>query len=179
MARDKIDVSSNDIYKAYVKSLDSVELVNGYKIPQYKLNKAVHEVNKRLMENMLLENTFIRLPYRLGTLSMMKYKPTIKMTKEGRLSLPVNVPATNELWENDPVAKENKKYIYHRNQHTGGYIVKTRWEKKGTAIKNISTYKFKPVKDFKRLVYVTLIDPLNKIDFYELNKPNYKIKNNE
>ena len=180
MARDKIDVSSNDIYKAYIRSLDNVEKATGYKIPQYQLNKAVHEVNKRLMENMLLKNTFIRLPYALGTLSMMKQKPDIKMTSKGKLSLPINVPATKELWENDPVAEKNKKYIYHRNQHTGGYIIRTRWEKKGMRISNISAYGFKPVKGFKRLVYATLIDPLNKIDFYELAKKEpYKPKSNE
>jgi hypothetical protein len=180
MARDKVEVNSLHIYRAYIRSLDSVELKTGYKIPRYELNKAVHEVNKRIMSNMLLKNTFIRLPHNLGVLSVMKFKPVIAMTRKGKLTLPVDIPASIKLWESDPNARENKKYIYHRNQHTGGYIIRTRWEKRGSKINNISAYKFKPVKDFKRLIYATLMDPLSKVDFYELNeKVPYKPKKHE
>lgn len=180
MARDKVEVNSLHIYRAYIRSLDSVELKTGYKIPRYKLNKAVHEVNKRIMSNMLLKNTFIRLPYNLGVLNVMKHKPIIAMTRKGKLTLPIDLRASLDLWENDEEAREKRKYIYHRNQHTGGYIIRTRWEKKGAKINNISAYRFKPVKDFKRLIYATLMDPLNKVDFYELNeKVPYKPRKHE
>lgn len=170
MARDKIDIGSKEIYEAYKRSLDSVEEKTGYDIPRYRLNKAIHEVNRALMEDMLMNNTFIRLPYGLGTLTMLKNKPDVYFKKNGELSLPKNLPATYKLWEEDPEARKNRKFVYHRNQHTGGYVIKTRWEKNGMKVKNITGYRFKPVKGFKRLIFATLTDPLSKVDFYELKK---------
>lgn len=170
MARDKIDIGSKEIYDAYLKSLDSIEKNGGYKIPRYKLNNAVHEVNRILMEKMLMENQFIVLPYGLGVLSLFKYKPEVYFKKNGELSLPKDIPATYELWNNDPEAKAKRKFVYHRNLHTGGYVIRTNWEKNGVKVKNISGYRFKPVKDFKRMVTKALKDPLTKVDFFEVDK---------
>lgn len=170
MARNKIDIGSKEIYEAYIKDLDSVEKDTGYNVPRYRLNKAVHEINKRLMEEMLLHNRLITLPYGLGILSMTKFQPKLKILPNGTLNLPKDIPATMKLWGSDPIAKENKKYVYHRNQHTGGFVVKTKWENSNVKVKNITGYRFRPVKGFKRLIYSTLIDPLSKVDFYDTTK---------
>lgn len=170
MARNKIDIGSKEIYEAYINSLDTIEKKSGYDVPRYKLNKAVHEINKRLMEDMLMNNRFITLPYGLGVISMSKFKPEAKFKRNGELSLPKDIPATLKLWEENPKAKENKKYVYHRNQHTGGFVVRTRWENSNVKVKNITGYRFRPVKGFKRLIYSTLTDPLNKVDFYDVTK---------
>ena len=81
MAKNSLDIGSNDIYKTYVASLDSFEKKQGYLLPQKVINAAVFELNKRLVENMIMDNKFINLPYNLGTLAILKHQPTIKRKK--------------------------------------------------------------------------------------------------
>ncbi len=176
MARHKKDIGSKEIYEHYKKNLDTIEKGSGYDIPRYVINSAIHEVNKRIMNEMLMSNTFIKLPYGLGTLSIFKNKPELKFNENGTLNLPRDMKSTYELWESDPEAKEKGKYIYFRNKHTGGYIMYTYWTKNGVKTPNISGYAFRPVKDFKRKMGRMMNDPLSKIDFYE-RKRGYTKKN--
>ena len=169
MPRDKVDIGSEHIYKKYVNSLDPIEKETGYDIPRYILNRSVHKVNKYLMEDMVFNNNFIRLPYGLGTIGIFKRKPPVYIKTNGQLSLPKDMAATYALWNKDPQAKKDKKFVYHKNSNTGGYVIKTLWQKNGIKVRNITGYKFKTVKGFKRLISKQLKDPLNKLDFYELN----------
>ena len=55
MAKNSLDIGSNDIYETYVASLDSFEKKQGYLLPQKVINAAVFELNKRLVENMIMD----------------------------------------------------------------------------------------------------------------------------
>jgi len=167
MPRNTIDIGSNEIYKHYVDNLDSVEKEVGYAIPQRIINAAVFDLNKKLVENMILKNRFIAMPYNLGSLGIMKNKPLVKMKENGRLNLAIDFYETNKLWEENPEAKESKRYMYHRNLHSGGYVASFRWIKKKARVKNIFGYKFVPVKQAKRDLAKAMKDPLIKVDFFE------------
>ena len=59
MAKNSLDIGSNQIYEHYINDLDSFERAQGYLLPQKVINAAVFDLNKRLVENMILKNKFI------------------------------------------------------------------------------------------------------------------------
>ena len=167
MAKNSLDIGSNHIYDIYVEGLDSFEKKQGYLLPQRVINAAVFELNKRLVESMIMNNKFINLPYNLGTLAILKHQPTIKRKKNGNLSLAIDYGETNKLWRDNPEAKETRRYVYHKNSHSGGYIASFKWLKSRAKTKNIFGYKFVPVKQAKRDLAKAMKDPLIKVDFFE------------
>lgn len=167
MAKNSLDIGSNHIYDNYVADLDSFEKKQGYLLPQRVINAAVFELNKRLVESMIMNNKFISLPYNLGTLAILKHQPKVKRKKNGNLSLAIDYGETNKLWRDNPEAKETRKYVYHTNSHSGGYIASFKWLKSRAKTKNIFGYKFTPVKQAKRDLAKAMKDPLIKVDFFE------------
>ncbi len=167
MARNKIDISSKELYRRYIKGLDSIEKNDGFNLSLGTINNAVADVNAEIMKEMIYHNRFFKLPFRLGTIMILKSKPVPKYKKNGLLALPIDYKETNKLWENDPEAKKNRKFVYFRNLHTGGYLMHFKWVKSNTNVRNIKAYKFSPVKGAKRLLSAALKDPLVKLDFYE------------
>jgi len=167
VARNKIDISSGELYKRYIKGLDSIEKSDGFDLSLGTINNAVADVNAEIMTEMILHNRFFKLPFRLGTIMILKVKPEPKFKKNGTLSLPIDYKASNKLWEKDPEAKKNRKFVYHRNLHTGGYLMHFKWVKGNTNVRNIKGYQFKAVKGAKRELVAALKDTSVKIDFYE------------
>jgi hypothetical protein len=167
MAKNIIDIGSDDLYRAYLKSLDTVEESSGFVVKKHVLNGAVAELNRALAEEMILHNRFMELPYNLGRIAVMKNLPSPKRKASGRLNLAIDYKATNDLWKEDPIAKENKRYVYHRNIHSGGYVFKFKWLKGAARTHNIWGYKFVPVKQLKRDLARILKDPLIRVDFFE------------
>jgi len=167
MAKNSLDIGSNHIYDYYIADLDSFEKAQGYLLSQKLINAAVFELNKKLVENMIMSNQFINLPYNLGKLAILKRQPEVKRKKNGNLSLAIDYGETNKLWKNNPEAKETRRYVYHKNSHSGGYIASFKWLKSKAKTKNIFGYKFVPVKQAKRDLAKAMKDPLIKVDFFE------------
>lgn len=174
MARNKIDIGGKDFYKRYIKDLDRIEKNDGFALSLGTINNAVADVNAMIMDEMIYDNRFFKLPFRLGTIMILKCKPTPKFKKNGALSLPIDWDETNKLWEEDSEAKENRKFVYHRNLHTGGYLMSFKWFKTGCNVRNVKGYTFVPVKDAKRQLTAALKDPYIKVDYFE-KKINKKI----
>lgn len=167
MYRNKADIGTKQLYSRYLKSLDPVEKETGYALNRGVMTDAVSEVNKRIMQGMIDRNLIFRMPYGLGTLVILKTKPEVKMLPSGRLSLPIDFKATQDLWKREPELYK-KKYVYHRNLHSGGYVAGFKWKKKGCAdVRNIFGYLFEPVKDVKRELGRAMKDPMRKVDFFE------------
>jgi len=123
------------------------------------------------MEKMIKENTTIKLPHRMGDISILKQKIKYNISEDGKLEtkyLAVDWKATKELWANDLDAKERKVRVFHENKHTGGYVYKWKWYRGVSAIKNVRFYKFYPLRRWKRNLAFKLKDPLDTIDFYEV-----------
>jgi len=166
MYRNKTDIGSKELYQSYRKGLDSIEKDTGYDLPRMVINKAVHEVNRKIVQRMIDHNFIFKMPYKLGTIIILKNKPKVRMMPNGRLNLPIDMHATQQLWKEQPETRK-VKYIYHRNLHSGGYVASFKWKKTGADVKNIFGYGFHAVKGVKRELGRAMKDPLRKVDFYE------------
>lgn len=165
--KNKVDIGSSEIYQKYITSLDSIEKKN-FVYSQTELNSAIHSINRKLMLNLIEKNIPIKMPYSLGEINIVKSKPKVQRMKNGNLSMPIDYKSTNELWAKDPIAKENRKYIYFRNTETGGYVFKFFWNKRRAKVNQIKSYLFVPVKQIKRDLAQVVKNPLSKVDFYEI-----------
>lgn len=90
---------------------------------------------KKLAEELISSGKEIILPSRLGSLQAVKYKPIKKKIDHKR---------TKELYaEHNKRNPNNKKYVYHTNRATKGYLPFIYWSKLVKAnFKNKRKYKF-------------------------------------
>jgi len=95
----------------------------------------------------------------LGKIYIKKFKPKNKA---------IDWKLTNEYYgkHNKLANKEDKKYIYHVNNHTFGWSGRWYWDKKDNNFKNKTLYKFEPTRENSRSL-AKLIKSKNIIDRYE------------
>lgn len=139
-----------DAYKAFKLKYPETDLVR----KQYV--DICHLINKKISNKIITESLSFKIPFRLGTISIIKTKLKIKI-KDGKLQtnkLKVDYGATWKYWnEQYPglTRKEiknipNKIVIYHTNDHSNGYIMRWKWSKRGAKFLNAYGYLFKPTK---------------------------------
>ena len=134
-------------YKQY-KETTTNEIVDSKTYIDY-----ANEFNKFLAEK-VIEGYEITLPARLGTLSIIGKKQKIKVDENGKIfGLAPDWVKTKELWDNNPKAKEEKKLLYHTNNHTDNTIYKFLWSKNRILITNKILYSLRITRDNKRKVY--------------------------
>lgn len=158
-----------DLYRQYRSELDSVDRGSVYDVPYAQFAKILEMTNEAMMEAMMKENMTMKLPYRLGEVSIKKYKRKTE-NEDGSMNkrkLSVDWKETKILWAEDPEAKKDKILIYHLNRHTLGYKYMWHWYRGVSNIKNVRLYRFYPLRKWKRGLAAMLLNPLSKIDFYE------------
>lgn len=161
---------TSDMYEFYHNSLDNFELKSSYNVSKEKFAEVVSIINTTMVEHMITKNLVVELPFRLGNISIVKNKQTIKIEEDGTISKKgraIDWKSTMDLWEEDPEAKKEKTLIYFTNPHTGGFICKWKWHRKAPYAKNSRFYKFYPLRKWKRLLARVLKNPLNDYDFFE------------
>lgn len=135
-----------DFYKQF--TVDNPELD-----VEYKLYRALLEDMFKLMsEDILMRSKELKMPYNLGTIQVIKYKPKNYNSK----SLSVDFVNTNKYG----------KTIYHLNDHSNGYKYRFYWSKLVSKIKNKTKYGLVMTRANKRLL-ASLIKN-NKKDYIEL-----------
>ncbi len=97
-----------DIYRDYIRNND-VEL----KYARYK--RILDEFNKVVKDEILERSRPFKMPYGLGFICIVKYKPKSYTDK----SLSVDYKSS----------KEEGKRIYHLNEHSNGYKYRLYWSK--------------------------------------------------
>ncbi len=110
--------------------------------------ECVLQVVEGLME-LLLDGSSVYVP-NVGVFSIVS-KSRLGTSKR----MPVNWPETLKYWEAHPeIAKKEKKdpedFIRHLNLHSGGYVYRVKWSKKGARLSNKHFYGFRPSKFFKK-----------------------------
>lgn len=158
-----------DLYKLYRSELDSIDRGSVYDVSYLKFARILQETNEAMMEAMMKENMTLKLPYRLGEVSIKKYKSKTE-NEDGSMNkrkLSVDWKETKELWAEDEDAREKKILIYHLNKHTLGYKYMWHWYRGISNVRNVRLYRFYPLRRWKRGLAAILLNPLNKIDFYE------------
>lgn len=104
------------------KSYTAIDFYNGYKLEypctniEYKLFKAILEdYNKGFRDLLLNGSEELILPFGLGTVCIVKYKPKTLTAR----SLSIDYALSNKLG----------KRVYHLNEHSGGYKFRLFWSK--------------------------------------------------
>jgi len=102
--------------------------------------KINNDFGKFIMEQ-VFEGQEVKLPARMGTISIKGRKIPIKYDEEGRLKgFAPDYKATNELWKRCPECKEKKQMVYHLNEHTNRVRYKFFWSKDRMLVENKTFY---------------------------------------
>lgn len=112
-----------------------------------------NEYNKFLAEK-ILEGNEVTLPSRFGTVTVVGKKQKVSFNDDGTIKgLAPDWVKTKELWARNPEAKENKKLLYHTNNHTDNTRYKFFWSKQRILIQNKILYSLRMTRDNKRAVH--------------------------
>lgn len=138
-----------DAHKYFIKDLD----VNSkYNISWELYKLIIAEFNKRIMEAIIVDGLFFKMPYRLGTIRLRKRKTNLEKLKP-----------------NYKVYNQSNREIKssHLNEHTDGYYVRFYWNKAdGVIVKNKTLYSFIPTRDNSRNLASLLKKDSNQINKY-------------
>lgn len=105
-------------------------------MPYVRFKSILEQFNTNLRHLLLEGSDGFKMPYRLGYLQIVKYKPKTYTNK----SLSVDYKTSKEL---------NKK-IYHLNEHSDGYKYRFYWSKNTNTIPDIYKYQVQLVRKNKR-----------------------------
>jgi hypothetical protein len=163
----KVHYGRVDMYKHYIETTEKEPGKTQVSYSDYcaVLNKFNKDISKAIMEDAY---EYI-LPNRVGTIRIKKYKPKIQLDDEGKLitnNLAVDYKATNELWRNNEEAKENKKLVYHLNNHSDGYRYVWYYSTYRSNLPNKSLYRFVPTRTNKRELSKLIKDDTFKGNYY-------------
>jgi len=162
-----------EAYSYYLKQVKPMRGLDGKKTRgAYGVNaKTFIEINKEFYKEvmrLIIEESFIyKIPFRLGTLGIRKFKQNFHF-KDNELvvkKLLVDYKATKEWWKENPKAKEEHKYIYQMNDHTNGYKIRFMWSKKSSKAHGIRGYRFIATRANKRYLAKCFKNNPN-IDYY-------------
>lgn len=118
--------------------------------PEYK--DIVHAFFGFLMEK-VFEGESVKLPQKMGNLSIVGRKIEPKFDEEGRITnLPVDWKATKEMWASNPKTKEEKRVVRHLNEHSNGIFYFIKWSRSNVLFMNKNLYSFTPTRKNSRTV---------------------------
>ena len=124
-----------EIYNFYINEVGKNSL---YYVEQEEYCNIIYSFYKSIMDAIIRDNACFKMPYGLGDLRILKNK--IKLDRLNILSVDW-VPTV-----------EVGKYIYHLNEHSGGYKYFFHWNKRNKKIKNMYFYKLVMTRANKRLL---------------------------
>ena len=126
-----------DAYKGYKEDYPNTEMTKA------DYSNICYAFIKEAVNYVIEEAGEVRLPCGMGILRVIKKKRDLR-------SLQPDWKATKDLWARDDKSKEEKKLVYHLNDHTNGYYYRMYWRK--GRVSNISVYSFVPVRAVKRSI---------------------------
>jgi hypothetical protein len=155
---------SNPIDKITWNNLWS-DFWNGYK--EECTNKDIRGV----FDMIIFDNLEYFLPYKMGSLSIVKKKIPLRLKEDGTLDtkwLVIDWDSTIHLWKENSNAKEKRTLIYYTNTHTGGYRMSWKWRKRGRncIFRNKTYYKLDINRTTDRNLSSILKNPDYNLDFY-------------
>ena len=119
-----------DSYKQYIKTND--------KIDYYTYRDVLKQFSEIIIQKLLYKSECIKLPYGLGYICIVKYKPK-RLDKH---SLSIDYKLTEEYG----------KTIYHLNEHSEGYKYRLFWSKVPKTFPERYKYQLQLVRKNKRLL---------------------------
>lgn len=122
-----------DFYKYYI---DNLEENSPYEVDYKTYRSILEDYFKYLRDEVIEEGNTIKIPGRLGQLSIIKQMPA----HWNKNSLCVDFKATAEYG----------KTIYHLNEHSNGFKYRFRWNKTNLLIRNSAAYQLVMTRANKR-----------------------------
>ena len=104
---------------------------------------------KFLVEKLFTTGSII-IPERLGKIEIFGKKVRLKIEDGEIKGLAPDWAETKKLWEEDPVAKENKQLVYHFNEETNGVRYRFSWSKNRVLVSNKTYYNLIMTRGNKR-----------------------------
>lgn len=127
--KNKKSYTISDIYHSYIKE-------RGIDMPYLRFKRILSKFNQNILEALQDRSEGFKMPYGLGYVQVVKYKPKTYTDK----SLSVDY-------------KESKKYnkkIYHLNEHSNGYKYRLYWSKLPQTFPDRYKYNLSFVRQNKR-----------------------------
>lgn len=93
---------------------------------------------------------------KLGTFSLIKFVPKIKLTDKGQVitNKPVNFKETLKARKE---SGNNKLFVYHDNEETGGFTYRINWDRIRTNFRNKTFYVFKVDRGLKSIMHKQIL----------------------
>lgn len=141
-------------FKLATKERKVVTKTQYKRIHSYKIIKGVlRDFNNELSKLLIEDGAEFKMPVRLGSLRIKKYKRKIIINEDGTVDkkrMSVNWRESKELWKREYPGKtpeelkliKYKPLIYYLNEHTDGYRFLLFWNKIGSNAKNRGLYSF-------------------------------------
>lgn len=157
----------------YSENQQNVKTAVGYKT----YSNIIYDFNKELSRLLIEENVEFKMPLRLGTLRIRKYKRKIRYNEDGTLKknrLVVNWNQTLKLWakiypglnKTELKAIKNKQVVYHLNEHTDGFSLMLYWYKRACNAINKNVFSVHLTRTNDR--YMAKVVKTNKsVNYYE------------
>ena len=127
---------SYTIASFYNSYLDNIEPDTMYDIDYKQYRAIVIDYFKHLRQQLLYHSRNVKLPYRLGTVQIVKHKP---LHYDSR-SLRIDYKST----------KEYNKLVFLTNEHSNYYKYRCHWDKTNILTKNKSYYQLNMTRANKR-----------------------------
>lgn len=138
-----------DMYAKYKENIDEG---SPYDIP-YSVYVGITTDFIKAMIQRLYDGLKIKLPFRLGSLQIVKKK--MYFSTQINKKLGIDWAATNKYG----------KLIHHTNEHSDKYKYLYFWDRRGSSVKGIASYRFIPCRTLKRTLAKLIKE--DKRDYFE------------
>lgn len=130
--------TGKDFYKSYIEYVENNPL---YQIDYKTFRAILNDYFKYLRDQLIEEGKEIKLPCRLGTLSIVKHRPKEYTGKSLRIDY--------------AASKKYNKIIFHLNEETNGFKYRYYWNKQNMLTQNKTKYQLIMTRANKRrLAYI-------------------------
>lgn len=128
--RNKKAYTIYDMYNTYCAENKAAE------VPYVRFKRILDEFNKTIKESVLERSESFKMPYGLGYVCIVKYKP--------------KTYTSASLSKDYKSSKEEGKTIYHLNEHSNGYKYRLYWSKVPRTFPDRYKYTLKMTRGNKR-----------------------------
>ena len=138
--------------KKFYNTRDSYIVYKNISVNPINISQYVQIINHfmKFLSSKLLSTGEIIIPERLGKLSIFGKKVNIRIENGEIKGLAPDWVKTKELWDSDPIAKQNKQLVYHFNEETNGIRYKFAWSKNRVLVSNKTLYNLRMTRSNKR-----------------------------
>ena len=138
--------------KKFYNTRDSYVVYKNMSVNPINISQYVQIINHfmKFLSSKLLSTGEINIPERLGKLSIFGKKVNVRIEDGEIKGLAPDWVKTKELWDSDPIAKQNKQLVYHFNEETNGIRYKFAWSKNRVLVSNKTLYNLRMTRSNKR-----------------------------